>query len=96
MSGAEKLQTKVCYNKGMLYFRIFLPFSHTIWRPHLLLSWHTGTATTQGDCDGMAYQAICLLHGQGGVEKDYSEGFELLLEAASDGSGMTCHPYPFH
>ena len=41
----------------------------------------------KGHCDGMAYQAICLLFGYG-IEKDGEEGQELLVEAAVEGSGM--------
>jgi hypothetical protein len=41
-----------------------------------------------GDCNGMAYQAIWLIHGDDEIEKNWYEGSELLLEAAHKGSGM--------
>lgn len=44
-------------------------------------------AADLGNADGMAYQGVCLVHGHG-VEKDRNEGFELLIDAANDGSGM--------
>ena len=49
-------------------------------------------AAEKGDCNAMAYQAICILHGiiddTQIVEKDWSGGYELLFEAISEGSGM--------
>ena len=49
-------------------------------------------AAEKGDCNALAYQAICLLHGIKDdtqiVEKDWYGGYELLFEAISEGSGM--------
>lgn len=47
-------------------------------------------ASDQGDCNGTALEAICLLHGYG-VEKNWEDGFELLIEAATDGSGFAAY-----
>jgi TPR repeat protein len=46
-------------------------------------------AANGGDADGMAYQGICLIHGYG-VVTDYNDGFTLLIDAATEGSGK-CH-----
>ena len=45
-------------------------------------------AADGGDCNGMAYQAIWLIHGNDETEKNWNGGFELLVEAANEGSGM--------
>ena len=47
-------------------------------------------AADGGDCNGMAYQAIWLIHGNDEKkrEKNWNGGFELLVEAANEGSGM--------
>lgn len=45
-------------------------------------------AADNGDCDGMAYQAIWMLHGYDEIQKNRNEGFELLVEAANEGSGV--------
>lgn len=45
-------------------------------------------AADKDGVDGMACQGMCLIHGHG-VGQNWSEGFELLIDAANEGSGMT-------
>ncbi|KAL7542570.1 hypothetical protein ACHAXR_011898 [Thalassiosira sp. AJA248-18] len=47
-------------------------------------------AADSGNTDGMAYQGICLVHGYG-VDKNRNEGFELLVEAANEGSAFAAY-----
>ena len=44
-------------------------------------------AADAGDADGMAYQGLYLLNGHG-VERNRNEAFELLVDAANEGSGV--------
>lgn len=53
-------------------------------------------AADAGNVDGMAYQGYCFIHGHG-VEKNRADGFELLVDAANHGSGMsTLYENYFH
>mmetsp|Transcript_38161 Transcript_38161/g.80304 ORF Transcript_38161/g.80304 Transcript_38161/m.80304 type:complete len:295 (+) Transcript_38161:61-945(+) len=47
-------------------------------------------AAEKGNVSGMAYQGMCLLHGYG-IEKDRYEGFELLVDAANEGSAFAAY-----
>ena len=47
-------------------------------------------AAEKDDVDGMAYKGICLIHGFG-VDKDRNEGFDLLVDAANQGSGTSVY-----
>ena len=44
-------------------------------------------AAEGGDCNGLAYQAIWLIHGDREIKKNRDEGIELLVKAANEGSG---------
>ena len=45
-------------------------------------------AAEGGDCNGMACQAIWLIHGDSEIKKKRDEGVELLVKAANEGSGL--------
>lgn len=45
-------------------------------------------AAEGGDCNGMAYRAIWLIHGDREIKKKRDEGVELLVKAANEGSGL--------
>eukprot|EP00804_Cyclotella_cryptica_P022872 CCRYP_005070-RA/>CCRYP_005070-RA protein AED:0.11 eAED:0.11 QI:159/0.66/0.5/1/1/1/4/21/584 len=47
-------------------------------------------AADAGDVDGMAYQGYCFIHGHG-VDKNREEGYELLVDAACDGSAFAAY-----
>lgn len=48
-------------------------------------------AAEGGDCNGLAYQAIWLIHGDREIEKNRDEGVELLVKAANEGSAFAAY-----